>query len=55
MVFPSILYLFVLSYLPMVGIYYAFTNYNYQGGLFGSPFVDLLISSSCLPPVPHGN
>ncbi len=39
MVFPSILYLFVLSYLPMVGIYYAFTNYNYQGGLFGSPFV----------------
>ncbi|HZJ82276.1 MAG TPA: sugar ABC transporter permease, partial [Clostridia bacterium] len=41
MVFPSILYLFVLSYLPMVGIYYAFTNYNYQGGLFGSPFVGL--------------
>lgn len=39
MVLPSALHLFVLSYLPMVGIYYAFTNYNYRGGLFGSPFV----------------
>jgi putative aldouronate transport system permease protein len=25
----------------MVGVYYAFTNYNYVGGLFGSPFVGL--------------
>ena len=39
MVSPSVIYLFVLSYLPMVGIYYAFTAYNYSGGLFGSPFV----------------
>jgi putative aldouronate transport system permease protein len=25
----------------MVGVYYAFINYNYVGGLFGSPFVGL--------------
>lgn len=25
----------------MVGIYYAFTSYDFAGGLFGSPFVGL--------------
>ncbi len=38
---PTLLFFFIFSYLPMVGIYYAFTNYNFQGGLFGSPFVGL--------------
>jgi len=27
--------------MPMVGIYFAFTKYNFKGGLFGSPFVGL--------------
>ncbi|WP_152396117.1 ABC transporter permease [Paenibacillus guangzhouensis] len=31
----------VFSYFPMVGVYYAFTNYNFDGGLFGSPFVGM--------------
>lgn len=41
MAFPAILWFFVFSYLPIVGIYYAFTNYNFIDGLFGSPFVGL--------------
>ena len=41
MVAPAILYFLIFSYLPMCGIYYAFINYNYVGGLFHSPFVGL--------------
>jgi putative aldouronate transport system permease protein len=38
---PAILFFFVYSYLPMPGIYIAFTNFNYAKGLFGSQFVGL--------------
>ena len=31
----------MFSYIPMAGIYIAFENYTYQGGLFGSEFVGL--------------
>lgn len=41
MILPAILYFLVFSYLPMCGIYYAFINYNYVGGLFHSPFAGL--------------
>jgi len=41
MILPVICMCLVFSYLPMVGIYYAFTKFNFQGGLFGSPFVGL--------------
>lgn len=41
MVLPAILFFFLFSYLPMCGIYYAFINYNYVGGLFHSPFAGL--------------
>lgn len=41
MILPAIIYFLVFSYLPMCGIYYAFINYNYVGGLFHSPFVGL--------------
>ncbi|MDR1530649.1 MAG: ABC transporter permease subunit [Clostridiales bacterium] len=41
MVLPAIVFFITFSYVPMVGIYYAFTNYNYVDGLFGSPFVGL--------------
>lgn len=41
MVLPAVAYFFIFSYLPLVGIYYAFTNFNYIDGLFGSPFVGL--------------
>jgi putative aldouronate transport system permease protein len=41
MLSPVILFFFINSYLPMVGIYYAFTRFNFEGGLFGSPFIGL--------------
>lgn len=41
MMIPSVVFFIIFSYIPMVGVYYAFTNYNVRGGLFGSPFVGL--------------
>ena len=45
MVLPSVLYFLVTSYLPMVGIYFAFTNYqfttNFFATLFGSEYVGM--------------
>ena len=41
MCMPAILFFLVYSYLPMPGIYIAFTNFNYAKGLFGSQFVGL--------------
>lgn len=41
MVAPVVIFFFINSYLPMVGIYYAFTRFNFNGGLFGSPFIGL--------------
>lgn len=41
MILPALLFFIVFSYIPMVGVYYAFTNFSFDGGLFGSPFVGL--------------
>ncbi|MDF2486796.1 MAG: sugar transporter permease [Herbinix sp.] len=41
MCIPTILYFLILAYLPMPGIYVAFTNFNYDKGIFGSAFVGL--------------
>jgi putative aldouronate transport system permease protein len=41
MILPAIVFFFVFCYLPMVGVYYGFTNYDFNGGLFGSKFVGL--------------
>lgn len=38
---PGIISLILFSYIPMAGIYVAFENYTFQGGLFGSEFVGL--------------
>lgn len=38
---PAILLLLLFSYIPMAGIYMAFTNYNIRDGIFGSEFVGL--------------
>ncbi|MDO4272015.1 MAG: sugar ABC transporter permease, partial [Candidatus Saccharibacteria bacterium] len=38
---PAILFFLLFSYIPMVGVYYAFTQYDFRGGLFGSPFIGL--------------
>ena len=39
MCFPAILFFFLFSYLPMPGAYIAFTKFNYNKGIFGSPFI----------------
>lgn len=39
MILPTILFFLIFSYLPMVGVYFAFTSFNFNDGLFGSPFV----------------
>ena len=36
---PALLLLLAFAYLPMGGMYMAFTNYNVVDGIFGSPFV----------------
>jgi putative aldouronate transport system permease protein len=41
MLAPTLIFFIINNYFPMAGIYYAFTRFNYQGGLFGSPFVGL--------------
>lgn len=41
MILPALLFFAVFAYVPMVGVYFAFTNFNFDGGLFGSPFVGL--------------
>jgi putative aldouronate transport system permease protein len=39
MTLPAIVFFVLLAYIPMTGIYYAFTRYNFKAGLFGSPFI----------------
>jgi putative aldouronate transport system permease protein len=41
MVAPTLLFFIVFSYIPMVGVYYAFTKFDFEGGLFGSEFIGL--------------
>lgn len=36
---PAILFFFIFSYIPMPGVYIAFTNFNYAKGIFGSDFI----------------
>lgn len=36
---PGIIVLVLFNYMPMAGIYLAFEDYTFQGGLFGSKFV----------------
>ncbi len=41
MCLPAIVFFFVYSYIPMPGLYIAFTNFNYAKGLFKSDFIGL--------------
>jgi putative aldouronate transport system permease protein len=41
MLIPALLFFLINNYSPMIGIYYAFTKFNFVGGLFGSQFVGL--------------
>ena len=38
---PTLAFFIINNYIPMIGIYYAFTKFNIKGGLFGSPFIGL--------------
>jgi putative aldouronate transport system permease protein len=35
---PGVLFLLLFCYLPMVGLILVFKNYNFRGGIFGSPW-----------------
>ena len=39
MCLPAIIFFFVFNYMPLPGIYVAFTSFNYRKGIFGSDFV----------------
>ncbi|MGB4659702.1 MAG: ABC transporter permease subunit [Mobilitalea sp.] len=39
MLIPTFIYFLINNYLPMLGVYYAFTNFNFRDGLWASPFV----------------
>lgn len=39
MALPGVIVMLLFSYAPMSGLYLAFEDYTYQGGLFGSEFV----------------
>ena len=41
MILPTLIFFAVFSYGPMVGIYYAFTRFDFAGGLFGSEFIGM--------------
>ena len=41
MVLPITIYFIVVNYLPMPGLYLAFTDYKFSKGIFASPFVGL--------------
>ncbi|NLG81840.1 MAG: sugar ABC transporter permease [Bacilli bacterium] len=41
MILPACIFFITFNYLPMTGIYFAFTKFNFNDGLFGSPFVGL--------------
>ena len=38
---PAIVFFFVFSYMPMPGAYIAFTNFQYNKGIWASPFIGL--------------
>ena len=40
-ILPCFVWLIIFSYIPMGGIVLAFKNYNFRGGIYGSPWVGL--------------
>lgn len=41
MLLPAVLFFLINSYAPMIGVYYAFTRFDFNSGLFDAPFVGL--------------
>jgi len=40
MCLPAVAFFIIFNYMPLPGVWIAFTNFNYRDGIFGSPFVD---------------
>ena len=38
MLVPTFVYFLINNYMPMLGVYFAFTNFNFKDGLWASPF-----------------
>lgn len=49
MIAPVLIYYFIFWYLPIGGVYLAFTRYSYSGGIFGSEFIGLRNFKYLLP------
>lgn len=57
---PGVIALLLFSYFPMAGIVLVFKDYNFRGGIFGSPWADPITKTSvssliifplqCVPP-----
>lgn len=41
MLVPVLIFFLIFNYLPMAGVYLAFTDFSFKGGLFGSPWVGM--------------
>ncbi|MBQ9309107.1 MAG: sugar ABC transporter permease [Clostridia bacterium] len=41
MLLPAVVYVVIFNYIPMTGIVLAFKNYQYSGGIYGSPWVGI--------------
>ena len=41
MLIPTFVYFMINNYLPMIGVYYAFTSFNFRDGLWASPYIGL--------------
>ena len=54
MLAPALLYVIIFSYVPMTGIVLAFKNYQYAGGIYGSPWTGLDNLKRCLLPESWG-
>ena len=39
MLIPVFIYFMINAYLPMLGVYFAFTSFNFRDGLWASPFI----------------
>ncbi|MBR4671398.1 MAG: sugar ABC transporter permease [Butyrivibrio sp.] len=39
MLIPTFIYFLINNYLPMLGVYFAFTSFNFRDGLWSSPFI----------------
>lgn len=48
MIAPTIVFFIVFSYIPMIGVYYAFTKFDFDGGCLKASLSGWRISISCL-------